>query len=162
MGLGMLTLYAHSLAEAGTAFEDLVARVEAQIAKIAVFFSVDTLDSLIRGGRLKKTQAFIGKALGIRPVLVLKPGAGAIQTAAKALSSKSAIRIAARLAAAHVRQHGICYGAGLLWAADPRFIPLLKKALLATGEDFGKIREHRIGAVIGTHLGPDGWGIVLC
>jgi DegV family protein with EDD domain len=39
-----------------------------------IFFAVDTLEFLHRGGRIGGAQRFIGSALGLKPILALKDG----------------------------------------------------------------------------------------
>jgi len=69
LGLGMLALFAARMARRGIEPDVIVERLEAMRSRIHVYFAVNTLDYLARGGRIGKARAFIGNLLGIKPIL---------------------------------------------------------------------------------------------
>ena len=74
---GALALTLRSLAERRNEGMDLdnLARVARTMGeRMHVTFTVDTLDYLHRGGRMKGSQALVGTLLGIKPVLWLNEG----------------------------------------------------------------------------------------
>src|SRR5258706_10569140 len=74
MALGFQTLIAARAAESGANLKDIVAQAEKAHERTGVFFAVDTLEFLHRGGRICGAQRFIGSALNIKPILALKEG----------------------------------------------------------------------------------------
>ena len=89
--------------------KDCVAVAEKTRGNSGIFFAVDTLEFLHRGGRIGGAQRFIGSALNLKPILALKDGrvegVERIRTKSKAhdrilelvaeqVSGKSKIRIA--------------------------------------------------------------------
>src|SRR6185369_16724683 len=74
LGLGMLALFAARMARRGIEPDVIVERLEAMRSRIHVYFAVNTLDYLARGGRIGKGRAFIGNLLGIKPILGVVKG----------------------------------------------------------------------------------------
>ncbi len=66
---GKLAIYACENLRKGLSLEDNAADVKAKAPTCAVWFTVDDLNCLKRGGRLSATKAFFGTLLGIKPVL---------------------------------------------------------------------------------------------
>jgi DegV family protein with EDD domain len=71
-GLGLLILAACAAANAGADKNAVVARVREARAALEIWFCVDTLEYLRRGGRVGKAQAWIGGTLKIKPILSLE------------------------------------------------------------------------------------------
>jgi DegV family protein with EDD domain len=70
-GLGILLLAAAAAARGGADKEGVVARVREARAALRIWFCIDTLEYLRRGGRVGKAQAWIGGTLRIKPILTL-------------------------------------------------------------------------------------------
>jgi DegV family protein with EDD domain len=68
-GLGCLVLRAASMAQAGAGLEDVLAGVRAARETLDIWFCLDTLEYLRRGGRIGAAQALVGTALKIKPIL---------------------------------------------------------------------------------------------
>ncbi len=74
MGLGFQALAAARAREAGASIEDCAAIATKAHERSGVFFAVDTLEFLHRGGRIGGAQRFIGSALNLKPILAVKEG----------------------------------------------------------------------------------------
>lgn len=74
MSLGLIVLAAARTVESGSSISDCLATVEKTRRNSGIFFAVDTLEFLHRGGRIGGAQRFIGSALGLKPILALKDG----------------------------------------------------------------------------------------
>ena len=74
MALGFQVLAAARAADAGASMKDCIAVAEKARAHTGIFFAVDTLEFLHRGGRIGGAQRFIGSALNLKPILQLKDG----------------------------------------------------------------------------------------
>jgi DegV family protein with EDD domain len=70
-GLGLMAMAGAKVAQAGGSLEDVVARVETTRADLKMWFAVDTLEYLRRGGRIGAASAWLGSALKIKPILTL-------------------------------------------------------------------------------------------
>lgn len=110
MSLGFQVLSAARAIEGGADIAAAKSVAEAARATTGVFFAVDTLEFLHRGGRIGGAQRFIGSALNLKPILTVANGrvepVERIRTKAKAhdrivelvveqCKGKSPIRIAA-------------------------------------------------------------------
>jgi DegV family protein with EDD domain len=70
-GLGLLLLAAAAAANAGADRAAVVARVHEARRALRMWFCLDTLEYLRRGGRIGKAQAWLGGTLKIKPILSL-------------------------------------------------------------------------------------------
>lgn len=68
-------MYARKLVDAGIEVKEIVKRVEAYAASTKTYFSVATLDNLVRGGRLTRPRYLLGKLLNFKPILAVIDGA---------------------------------------------------------------------------------------
>jgi DegV family protein with EDD domain len=71
-GLGLLLLAAAAAARDGADKQAVTARVHEARKALKIWFCVDTLEYLRRGGRVGKAQAWIGGTLKIKPILSLE------------------------------------------------------------------------------------------
>jgi DegV family protein with EDD domain len=71
-GTGMLILAACAAARAGADKDAVVARVREARKALRIWFCLDTLEYLRRGGRIGKAQAWLGGTLKIKPILSLE------------------------------------------------------------------------------------------
>ncbi|MCB2180017.1 DegV family protein [bacterium] len=74
MALGLCVLQAVEMAEAGASLDEAVESLQPLIDDMKVFFVVDTLEFLHRGGRIGGAQRLIGSVLAVKPLLQLKGG----------------------------------------------------------------------------------------
>jgi len=71
-GLGMVVLAAAGAARGGAGIDDVLARAREARSALAIWFCIDTLEYLQRGGRVGRAQAWLGGALRIKPILSLE------------------------------------------------------------------------------------------
>jgi DegV family protein with EDD domain len=71
-GMGMLVLVACAAARGGADKAGVVARVREARKALRIWFCLDTLEYLRRGGRVGKAQAWLGGTLRIKPILSLE------------------------------------------------------------------------------------------
>jgi DegV family protein with EDD domain len=70
-GLGICLLGAIAAAEKGRSAEECAQTVHAVREGLKIWFAVDTLEFLRRGGRIGAAQAWVGAALKVKPILTL-------------------------------------------------------------------------------------------
>jgi DegV family protein with EDD domain len=70
-GLGLLVLAGAAAARAGADKDAVAARIRETRRALRMWFCIDTLEYLRRGGRVGKAQAWIGGTLKIKPILSL-------------------------------------------------------------------------------------------
>lgn len=71
-GMGMLVLAATAGSRAGESAEEIVERANSMRSELRMWFAVDTLEYLRRGGRIGAARAWLGSALQIKPILTLE------------------------------------------------------------------------------------------
>jgi DegV family protein with EDD domain len=71
-GMGLCVLAASAAAAAGGDGEAVLARTERAREELKMWFAIDTLEYLRRGGRIGGARAWIGSALKIKPILTLE------------------------------------------------------------------------------------------
>jgi DegV family protein with EDD domain len=71
-GLGCVVMAAAAAARSGADPDAVLARAREAREALAIWFCVDTLDYLARGGRVGRAQAWLGGALKIKPILSLE------------------------------------------------------------------------------------------
>jgi len=74
MALGFQALAAARAMEAGASLEECAAMASKAHERTGVYFAVDTLEFLHRGGRIGGAQRFIGSALNLKPILAVTGG----------------------------------------------------------------------------------------
>jgi DegV family protein with EDD domain len=74
MNMGFIVLAAARAVESGANLSGCLEIVEKTRQNSGIFFAVDTLEFLHRGGRIGGAQHFIGSALNLKPILMLKDG----------------------------------------------------------------------------------------
>jgi DegV family protein with EDD domain len=146
MGEGLLVIEAAELAKTGATIDEIVAHTDQLIKRSGVVATLDTLDHLIKGGRIGGAKALLGQVLSIKPLIELKDGvvgeAGRQRTRAKALAT------VANVAASHapLRRLALINGG----ASDVATL----EALVRDIKTEYPIIVTDIGPVVGTHGGP--------
>lgn len=85
-----IALMLHDLIAAGKSFEQIVELVEEKIRSMHTLFVLDSLDNLVKNGRISKTVALLANVLSIR-LLMSDDGHGAIKNISKARGIKGAL-----------------------------------------------------------------------
>ena len=162
MGLGYTALAAAHAADSGLDGEAVAAAALDHAARVAVFFYVDTLEHLRRGGRIGAAQALLGSALAVKPLLHLRDGAveplERVRTSAKALARMADLAVAAVPGAAEgttqvdVTVHHL---------ANPARADELATRLRAAIAGCRTLDVREVGAVVGAHVGPGTVGVVV-
>lgn len=73
-GLGALVLEANRWANAGMSAEEIIERAKEMASRHRVYFLVDTLLYLYKGGRIGTASHLLGSLLQMKPILTLKDG----------------------------------------------------------------------------------------
>lgn len=156
MGLGFAVVSGAERARAGASASEVAEVIEQRSRRSSVFFYVDTLEYLRRGGRVSATRAAVGQALQVKPLLGVEDGhvvrLDQVRTAAKALArlEELAVTAADALEVDVAVQH---LGAPAR-AAD------LAERLRARLLD-ATVVEGVVGGVVGAHVGPGMVSVVV-
>jgi DegV family protein with EDD domain len=146
--LGLVVLAASAIAQAGGDTAGVVARAREAAEAVRLWFAVDTLEYLRRGGRIGTAQAWLGGALKIKPILTLD---GEITPIERVRTSGRAFERMVQYM--HSRKDDGADG----WVVQHIQAPDVVERLLAAGHEmFGSdpVFVSEIGPVIGAHVGP--------
>ena len=72
--LGALVLIADEMAKAGKSADEIESRIKAMIPCGRLYFVVDTLEYLAKGGRIGGAKALLGELIQIKPILAICNG----------------------------------------------------------------------------------------
>jgi DegV family protein with EDD domain len=72
--LGSLVLVADDMAKAGKSADEIVNMLESMIPRGRIYFLVDTLEYLARGGRIGGAKKLLAELLEIKPILQVREG----------------------------------------------------------------------------------------
>ena len=89
-GLGVLVLKACEFRDNGDNIFEIEEKIKNIIPKVKSSLSFESLENLVRGGRLSKTAGAIGSVLGLRLILEVKDGQMAVKD--KVRGSKKALK----------------------------------------------------------------------
>ena len=160
IGLGALAVQTARLIAEGLTFDALCARVERLITDTVVYFSLDTLEYLQRGGRIGRATALAGSLLQIKPVLTFDRKDGMISTVAKVRGRRAVQPRLIELAQALVADHpGQAYNLVVCDGNVPDEGAALEKALLRALPDAKSVLHGQIDATLAVHLGPNLLGV---
>jgi DegV family protein with EDD domain len=125
-------------------------------AKIELFFVLDTLDYLVKGGRAGRSQGMAAALLNIKPVLQVT--GGIIEPFKKSKGTNKAIREMAEHVAERSRKLGPLRIV-IINAVAQNLADELGNAIRSAGTEIAEMSYDEIGAVIGTHVGPRAVGV---
>jgi DegV family protein with EDD domain len=147
-GEGLVVLAAAAAARTGASGIDVLEHARAARSGLKMWFAIDTLDYLRRGGRIAGAQAWLGSALKIKPILTVE---AEITPVERVRTSRRAFERMVDLLRSRSED-----GADA-WMVQHIQAPREAQELAARGtEIFGHPPRviSEIGPVIGTHVGP--------
>jgi DegV family protein with EDD domain len=151
--IGLIALAGAAAARGGGDIDAVAARVRSAIDVSKIWFAVDTLEFLRRGGRIGTAQAWLGGALKIKPILTVDGEITPIER----------VRTSGRAFQRMVDFLRSRYDDGCdAWVVQHIQAPDQAEALTERGREiFGTdpLFVSEIGPVIGTHVGPGLLGV---
>ncbi len=149
MGVGLLALLAAELAERGVAAAEIAATLERRKGDLDIYFALDTLEYLRRGGRISGPRATLGTLLSVKPILRVQNGvvepADRVRTRTRARARLIEL-LTSRPAESVAIMHSL--------AADVDAFRDELIAALPGGLEPGHATTAIIGPSVGPHVGP--------
>lgn len=151
-GIGLMAIAAAKAAGQGKSREQCLEAIKEIHEQCGLYFLVDTLEYLQKGGRIGRAAAFVGSLLNIKPILSLD-AEGTVMSVDKVRGHKKATLRIVELLNEHSRFSG-----------KPVRIIIAHSSSMENARQFSSvISEHfdvkeltytTLGPVIGTHVGP--------
>jgi DegV family protein with EDD domain len=142
--------------DSGSSLDTVEAAVLDAVSKTDMFFVLDTLDYLVKGGRAGRTQGLAAALLNIKPVLQVT--GGVIEPFKRSKGTNRAIREMAEHVAERSRKLG-SLKIVVIHAVAENLADELANAIRSAGTEIATLSYAEIGAVIGTHVGPRAVGV---
>jgi DegV family protein with EDD domain len=146
-GLGCLVIVAASAAEQGATLDAVLDAVRRARASLDIWFCLDTLEYLRRGGRIGAARALVGTALNFKPIL----------TFGTEIAPVGRVRTRRRAFERMVTYLGELHDRGATdWIVQHAQAPEEAERLVAYGREIfadGPLFCTEVGPVLGAHLG---------
>jgi DegV family protein with EDD domain len=157
MAMGFQVLAAARAAGDGASLAECKALVEKAREHTGVYFAVDTLEFLHRGGRIGGAQRFIGSALNMKPILAVKDGR--VEAEDRVRTKGKALNRVVELVAEQTRGKSPIRLATLHANAEQEARDLLERA----SRELGAIESilSTVSPAVGTHTGPGTVGLAF-
>ncbi len=154
MAMGWAAVQVAEAAASGTALDDAVAFAKSACERAVFIGMVDTLEYLVRGGRIGKAQGFVGSLLRVRPILIIRDGEA--HPVERARNRKKGI---ARLKAM-VAERAPLERLAILYTTDKGVAQEIADDV-AEFDPGGAPVIAQLGPVVGNYLGPGALGLGL-
>jgi DegV family protein with EDD domain len=153
MAEGLVAIKAAQAAREGKSREEIEQLANDISPRAHVFGVLDTLEYVIKSGRLGRLPGTVGTMLNVKPILTTKPS-GEVAILERLRTRRKALERVVQL----VEALGPLDGLAVLHAADEEGAQELAGMLKPLNAPEPIIITH-IGAVLGTHIGPKGVGV---
>lgn len=155
MAMGFQALAAARAAQSGESLQNCIKIAEQARENTGVYFAVDTLEFLHRGGRIGGAQRLLGTALNLKPILTINDGKvdamERIRTKSKAIERVHDIVVEKTAGKSNIRLATLNANA----ADEARGLLQRASATVHAVESI----ESMVSPVIGTHVGPGTVGL---
>jgi DegV family protein with EDD domain len=152
----ILADYTYELVQKNTPAEEILQKIEALKPRVTLFAGLDTLEYLCKGGRLSKSAAAIGELANIKPVITVTEK-GAVGVLGKCLGKNKAIAQVFK----HLQESGLddSFPLYTIYTYGTDNCQRLEDKLEENG--YSTSKRLQVGATIGSHIGPEAFGVVF-
>lgn len=152
----ILADYTYELVQKNTPAEEILQKIEALKPRVTLFAGLDTLEYLCKGGRLSKSAAAIGELANIKPVITVTEK-GAVGVLGKCLGKNKAIAQVFK----HLQESGLddSFLLYTIYTYGTDNCQRLEDKLEENG--YSTSKRLQVGATIGSHIGPEAFGVVF-
>jgi DegV family protein with EDD domain len=152
-GEGLIVLAASAAARAGADAAAVADHAQRARQQLKLWFAIDTLEYLRRGGRIAGAQAWLGSALKIKPILTVE---SEITPVERVRTSRRAFERLVGLLEECARDGADAWMVQHIQSPEPAQ-ELMRRGRELLGGD--PVNFSEIGPVIGTHVGPGLLGV---
>lgn len=160
IGAGLFAVWAARQRELGKSFGEITSGLENKIHDSKVFFYMDTLDYLRKGGRINPAVAIVGKALNLKPIISCNEK-GVYYTVAKIRGSHKGLNKLMEAAMDFAAQGKSMIA--LMNGAAPDVAKQVRPLIEQQAPDGEIVVDKQITATMAVHTGPGliGIGVML-
>lgn len=154
---GSVAVLGAQMRENGASFDEIVAAMREKVRRMHAYLGVYSLRHLKKSGRISGGAAFVGEALGLRPVSLVYNGT--VDVCAKVRGDKNLVPKMVQMAkeSAVDCENQTAY---VVYAAVPEEqIALAEKLVLEAG--FGAVERHPLGMAVTSNTGPQSIAVIF-
>lgn len=159
LGSGLLALHAAEMVKDGATFSEIVSSLESKLNDSEVFFTVGSLDYLLKGGRIGLVAGTVANVLNIKPIISCNDD-GVYYTVSKARGYGRVIKKMVDAAAKFVGDHND-YKVYLLNADSKENFDEIKDYVLSKFNHLSSVEVINITPALVIHTGPEALGIAI-
>ncbi|MDE6504286.1 MAG: DegV family protein [Clostridia bacterium] len=159
LGAGIQVEAAAEMKKNGASDREILEFLKDFTNKVAVYFVVDDLMHLKRGGRLSGAAAVAGTVLGLKPVITVN-AQGGLSVCEKIVGRKKALKALAEKVIKELSREGEDYKVYIVDADCKEEGDLLAEKI-KSARPSAKIVRQIVGPVIGAHCGPGTLGVIF-
>lgn len=143
-------------------WDALLERIHTIIKETRIYFLLDSLDNLQKGGRIGKASYLVGSILNIKPLLIVENGViGVYEKVRGKKMEKSVDHLIDAFISSIDPKKSVYF---ILGSNNEAYLELLKEKLaakLAQHPEFSltQLEDVQLGCVVTTHIGLGGFGI---
>lgn len=157
-GIGLIVMQAVKMIEKGYSFEEVSEQIDYMTNHVEHIFMLTDLNWIMKGGRIKKSEAVLGTMLDIKPILEVN--SGSMQVIKKVRGKKKTLNTLADLLEERINGF-MDQTIGIAHADDIETAEQLKDIIQKRlGKDI-EFTINKIGCVLGSHLGIGGVGVIF-
>ncbi len=156
IGVGLIVMEASDKIRAGWPLAKIKEHIEKIVNEVKVYFMVDNLDYLARGGRIGRASAMIGNFFGLKPILGMT--AGRVDAKSRTIGGRWGQRKLIDYMKADLGNSGKAIRVGICHADSPQKAATVQKLV----EDAFPNQQNIIscfGPTVGSHIGPGAVGV---
>ncbi len=153
--LGMVVIEAARAARRGASLAELEALASDLCQRARIYFTVGTLDYLVKGGRIGRAKALVGKLARLKPILTIE--GGHVTSSSKAIGDGGVVARLVELATPELEGSS----GGMLGVVHARRPEMAERVTEVFRErfSFDEVVVFELGGIVGTHAGPGTWGV---
>lgn len=155
-GLRILVDDAVKMRDAGCSGKEIKEYVEKERDYIRLYAVLDTLDNMVKGGRISRAAFMAGKVLNIKPIVTFEEGI--IKVPSKARGKKAAVKEILKLMESH-GEPDTSYGCYVGYSGHDENLEAFSQPILDK-YPFKLLDQGFVSATLGTHVGNG--GRVIC
>lgn len=159
-GMRILALYALRLVSEGKTAKEIAEELEKKKSKVRVIAMIDTLKYLKMGGRISSAAAIVGGLMNLKPMISVVDGE--VKVIGKCVGAKKAFQFINQT----IKECGgvdmsMPYCNIISGNDTDNYNKYVESNAEIYGDMAGKVPVHKLGATIGTHIGPGAVGVVF-
>jgi DegV family protein with EDD domain len=155
MGIGMIAMAAARAAAGGADVQEVASVARAAVGRAQLYFLLNTLEYLQKGGRIGKAAALVGTLLSIKPMCIVKEGE--VHQLGKARTFRKGVDTIQGVTRRYAPLESLC----VLHSTSPDLARDVAQGLRDLLPEGGEPLIARAGPTIGTYVGPGVIGIAL-